>query len=56
MKTHNIIIKPKFGNIQIIDIMMYVTIIFYVKPLFTQGYYFIEAQNCELSGEINVKM
>ena len=27
---HNIITKSKFGNIQIINIMMYVSIIFYV--------------------------
>ena len=35
---------------------MYITIVFYVKHLFNQGYYFIEPQNRELSGEINVKM
>ena len=35
---------------------MYVTIIFYYKPLFTNGYYSIEPQNRDLSGEINVKM
>ena len=29
---------------------------FFVKPLVTSGYYFIEPQNGELSGEINVKM
>ena len=29
---------------------------FFVKPLFAQGYYFIEPQNRELSGEINVKI
>ena len=27
----------------------------YVKSLFTSGYYFIEPQNCERPGEINVK-
>ena len=36
--------------------MMYVPIIFYVYPLFTEGYYFSEPQNCELSGKIYVKM
>ena len=29
--------------------MMYVSI-FFVKPQFTEGYYFIEPQNRELSG------
>ena len=29
---------------------------FYVKPIFTQGFNFIEPQNYELSREINVKM
>ena len=34
--------KAKFGNIRIINIMMYVMIFFNVKPLFTQRYYLIE--------------
>ena len=40
MKKDNIITKSKFGNIQIINIMMYVTI-YFVETIFTQGYYFI---------------
>ena len=55
-EKHNIITKSKFGNILIINIMMYVTIDFHVKTLFTPGYCSIAPQNCELSGEINVKM
>ena len=35
--------------------MMYVTI-FFVKPLFILGYYFIYPQNREFPGEINVEM
>ena len=54
-EIHNIITKSKFGNIQIIDIMMYDTI-FYVYPIYTLGYYFSEPQNRELSGDINLKM
>ena len=29
---------------------------FFVRPLFTEGYYFILPQNCELSGEINLEI
>ena len=35
---------------------MYVTIDSYVKPLFTHGYYFIDPQNCDIAGKINVKI
>ena len=34
---------------------MDVSIIFYVKPIFTVGFYSSAPQNRELSGEINVK-
>ena len=47
-EKNNIIAKPNFGIIQIINIMMYVTI--FCKPLFTLGYYYIYPKNCDLSG------
>ena len=47
--------KSKFGNIRIINIVMYGTICFGNTPFFL-GISFYLVKNCDISGEINVKM
>ena len=55
VEIHNIIKISKFGNIQIINIMMYVSItILCINPIYLRNY-FSELKQFHLSGEINVK-